>query len=1301
MPDNPSSPQTKDRNISDSELAYLDDLTGLYNRRYLTLTLPKELTKAKDKKSVLSIFMIDFDDFKGVNDTYGHLNGDKVLIEISGFIKREIGEEGIFIRYAGDEFTVLLSGKSLKEALTLGNKLLEAVSAHKLELKSGKKLSSISFSLGVATYPEDADTAERLIDKADQALYSAKRMGKNRLATVKDIAAEAKDREMVLNTLPCKKIVGREKEAEFLNKIYDGAVKGKREYILINGKDGIGKTRLMFEVFNPRKISPSPIILKCSRENMYQEFGALSSALNEFLGSFEIKRPSEAEGSIFNAITDITAKAKSEKLLFLIDDILWIDSGSLKIIERVLKYRALDSIVVVATLPAGDTTLINTPFLQFAARGGELPQPKVIELGPLSDRAVSELLTILFHGPIIPAALEKKIYSQSSGSPAAVEEIIKYMLNKKIIYPKAGKWMLDEKALSSMPGSMNELLNNLISELDSDTKDLLRKAAVLGNDFNMDILKSLYGKNEGELIDTLDRLKEEGILGRAAAADGGALSFVNSVIRENIYNSIKKSELQEMHKRAAGFLKEYYKSEIGKVYGELRYHLEEAGIDVALPMGGEELMPSAEELAERPLSEKSAKIAPNVAILLRAAWLNSNLYPLDNKTCVDSIDNLYNDIKDILDNDPTLTISASGEEILTNGELVSRKKVNLMLARALASLFADYYISSITFKKGMAKKELESLFTIFINKEAIEKAGAFTKLLTENGIVNIKINGVKYRKASDFKMRHRLKDSTLAQSIRDNPALKELFSIGENGIEVNNRMISSVSGAIEDISKEATIGEKDKILLMLEGLSKANMELSVKDKAAWEREKKSLADIVVAMDPTLRSNLIEECALYESEGGNFIYDILTTLNDDAIVKILKEGYRDANLSTEEFRNFLTVILKSQSQRRVPYDKMADLFRKADIDKETIRKALETAPTEPFFENLAREFMGTGKQEVLDSKYINNLRPLTEALAIKNDKKTIADLANSLIEKLGSDSVAVRSSATEGLGKVLNTLLEKEFFDMASGISDALALRLKSEDNFKVYAEILKDFEGIISILVQKQRPSSLITPLSLLKEEAASPKRSAEFKKYVNAAVSRALSVENMNVLLLSLRSKRDRDYAVITGILADFKEEIMASLMGILAKKDAMKWDPFEIYMKKQNVAAVLLKMGEGAVIKMAGLFSDKKPLAAQNAVEVLGYLNDTKYLVYLEQAAVYPNKEVRKTALEAIKKLRDGDTIVKTLMAILPKEKEPELISKIIDIISELASREITPYIKNELKGKIRLDDYDKLVTKLDSKR
>jgi hypothetical protein len=408
------------------------------------------------------------------------------------------------------------------------------------------------------------------------------------------------------------------------------------------------------------------------------------------------------------------------------------------------------------------------------------------------------------------------------------------------------------------------------------------------------------------------------------------------------------------------------------------------------------------------------------------------------------------------------------------------------------------------------------------------------------------------------------------------------------------------------------------------------------------------------------------------------------------------------LSSEELKNFLIVALKSQ--KNISSAGIKELFRKAGIDEKTIAKVLEDAPAEPFFEDLAKALMKTGKSDALANKVINNLRPLTEALAIKGDTNTIQDLVDNLIEKLSSDSAAVRSSAAEGLCKISNVLLEKEFFDITAAIESALEKHLKTEEDLKVYIELLKSFEDIISVLVQKHRLPAIIPPLSLLKEETAGPHRSSEFKRYVNAAISRALSAENMNTLLLLLRTKPEKEYAVITGLLSYFENDLIASFVGVLSKKDDMKWDPFEIYLKKQNVAAVLKKMGEGAIIKVADLAADKKALAVQNTVEVLSFINDIKYLPYLEKAAIHPDKEVRKATLEAVRKLPaggHGDVIVKFLVKVLPYEKDPELISKFIDGICDLANRQFVPYVKNELKGRIKLEDYDRLVAKLTDKR
>ncbi len=145
-------------------------------------------------------------------------------------------------------------------------------------------------------------------------------------------------------------------------------------------------------------------------------------------------------------------------------------------------------------------------------------------------------------------------------------------------------------------------------------------------------------------------------------------------------------------------------------------------------------------------------------------------------------------------------------------------------------------------------------------------------------------------------------------------------------------------------------------------------------------------------------------------------------------------------------------------------------------------------------------------------------------------------------------------------------------------------------------------------------------------------------------------------------------------------------------------------IYIYEQNVAVIIKKMGEGAMAKVKELLSDKRPHVAGRAVEIFGYINKTRYLPYLEPAMLNPDKEVRKAALEVMRKLPaggGGDDTVKLLVRVLPGEKEPSVSSKITDLICELVSKPFAPYVKNELKGKIRLDDYDKLVARLAAKK
>jgi len=156
-----------------SMLAVIDGLTGAYTRQHLNTRLDEEWARCRRQNAPLSLLMVDVDDFKAVNDKYGHLTGDKVLRQLVEIIKIHVRKSDVVSRYGGEEFVILLPDTDRKGALKVAKKIRREV-----ERNSQPR---VTVSVGIAENTSDYPGSEQLLQEADSAMYGAKKAGKNRI----------------------------------------------------------------------------------------------------------------------------------------------------------------------------------------------------------------------------------------------------------------------------------------------------------------------------------------------------------------------------------------------------------------------------------------------------------------------------------------------------------------------------------------------------------------------------------------------------------------------------------------------------------------------------------------------------------------------------------------------------------------------------------------------------------------------------------------------------------------------------------------------------------------------------------------------------------------------------------------------------------------------------------------------------------------------------------------------------------------------------------------------------------------
>jgi diguanylate cyclase (GGDEF)-like protein len=563
---------------------YIDDLTGLYNRRYLLTNIPKKLKETQCDKKPLSIVLIDLDHFKNVNDTYSHTRGDVVLKEFAAFLKTLLRSDDTVFRYGGDEFVCILPNADYEQAKWISQRFIEEC--------RNKEFAQIrlTMSIGIASSPLNARDWHTLFEIADRNLFSAKRHGRDRISIL-----EKEKKELII---PTGEIIGRESEITKIKEFISPIFSGNGGAVCISGEVGVGKTRLVhecvkrFQLWDIR-ILESSLAATTSSIPYYPFRDIIRTVINkegkgsikEIAMAYQIElvkiipeisgKSSDVEKNIFmldkfrlfEGVRRFLALQVSKSPLFVcLDNIHWIDQGSLELLHyliRALRKSPIFFFLIYRVEEIKDSFFQSV--LQLMGREGLYEK---INLETLETADIAQMLSLIIDASP-PFELIEYIFKKTRGNPFFIEELMKSLETSRALIWDEDKWKFDESKKVAIPYSVEGVVDRKLVMLNKEAQGLLEYAAVIGREFDFAFLRDITKMNEGHLFDLIDDILEVRLLKESG---GERYCFSENIIREIIYNQISGAELRRYHQIVGERLLGIYKDRIKEVVEELSHH---------------------------------------------------------------------------------------------------------------------------------------------------------------------------------------------------------------------------------------------------------------------------------------------------------------------------------------------------------------------------------------------------------------------------------------------------------------------------------------------------------------------------------------------------------------------------------------------------------------------------------------------------------------------------------------------------------------------------------------------------------
>ncbi len=1295
-----------------SRLIFEDELTGVYNRRFLLHYFQYKIAWESLPDHPLSLIMMDLDYFKKINDTYGHPVGDQALVFLARVLREVSGDDGLPIRYAGDEFMILLPRSGKQSAIEMGERLLQRLHVESIPIgQEGKAQLRITLSVGIASAPEDAQTGRVLIQKADTALYYAKKQGRDRLANAGAIPAEDVFAKTALYQLQGENIAGRKDELGQVSQCLQSFSQGKSHFILVEGGSGMGKTTFLEtirrnlakdknlrqakvsgsiqEMFRPYYLATKFLVeLLNEREDKGagilesldpKEISHLSHILPHLGASPEPPSPedeSAAREGLFNTLVHFIPRVvDGQPVILLIDDLQFADEASLLLLRHVM-LRGQIALFLCGTAADPLPILLEghrIPLESFYKAYHQELSIHRLKLIPLTAADIAEHLEKMFPGVKIPDHFDRDLEQITQGNPLFLGEILcKLVLEQKITL-SGQQWVIAPLAQDDLPKSLESIIRQKIQNLDEESRKLLYQASTFGEDVPLSLLTGSSKIMESKVLEFVDQAVSQGLMNLDFQVNDQSLRFRGKRILEIMEEEIQPEEKRELHDRVGKYQETLFQKFLVPSAAPLIYHFRRASnlekaktyeqfervqslkvfnAAEAFNYSGErrkELPPPGD-----PLDPESLAQVPSLIKCLLTALRNIQLYPLGSESVITGNRQVREAVEAILEKSETLSLFQVRKALVINGQKVDLSDLKYV-GEELIKLFDRLEVQGIIFQRGISQREVNLWLEAFgrAKPKVIDKDYWHT-FSEEHHLEHIELKQIRYTIRVDS-------DSQVLQILQPIPG-----KAGQRG--------ASILAGVQKLEDEelAQVPELLRVILnavrniKLYPLHSKNVSASIDQlyealHALLDRQK----TLVLAQ---VRGLLVVNGVKIDSQGSEPQVDGFLKFLDTNLLTSLTflEG-----ITLQELKSFIGAlghappggsdvefwprVAKEERIKNLLFDQV---FYETRVTPTQGSEDLDQLVEIVGVEGLDTELLEPIPEEQLDTFLHDLMAQVADLLADGKEKETL-QLLRRLFVNFCDRTIVTREKVIESCRRMLEdlTLAHQNYF--AKLLSHALLGIFQEEKDPKISRDISSLLHRMSALLIQfLQHPLAGRILLNLQQRQKQLEEARDPYSQRLAKVLERKLDPGVQKLLLSDLNSEEPFRHQNAVLLLGSLGRAAIPLLLEAIKKTDDLR--------VRTLAASLLAKAGnEGvALVKKEAVLAG----AAEERARILDVIEVVTRDVKAELAHALgeENSKVRQAAFHLLERMNDSQAV--ELLLKNAEGNEPRLALESIECLGKL---------------------------------